>query len=171
VSFDTDKAWSDRFIPSIKSIVGPLMLEPSSLEVNTKQAADLVVLTGRNLTIACRIRRHKYAARYPRQFTIRSERKSGAFTELKKFVDGWGDWMFYGFESAPDSTEVLPWYVIDLNAFRAAMVRNDKVRSAAMAAKDNVDLSSSFVSFSLDLFTTPPQILIASSDTTMVKAT
>ena len=47
-----DRRWSDQYLPQIRAIVGPRLLVPSSLERDRNEGADLVVLTGRNVTIA-----------------------------------------------------------------------------------------------------------------------
>ena len=86
MSYRSDRAWSDRFIPAIKRIVGPHLLEPSSLKVDTEQAADLTVLTGRNLTIAARVRKPGWAKSHPFEFTLRAHRTSGARTDRKSVV-------------------------------------------------------------------------------------
>ena len=76
MNWQGDKDWSDRFIPEIRRIVGPRLLVPSSLEVDRTQAVDLVVLRGRDMTLACRVRRPGFLA-YKDQFTIRCHRDSG----------------------------------------------------------------------------------------------
>lgn len=118
------RRWSDKFIPHIKAIVGPMLLEPTSFEVDTEQAADLIIFQARDMRIAARVRRNQYVQRYPHEFTIRSV-SNGNKTELQKIVDGWGDWMFYGFVNA-DETDFERWYVVDLNAFRADLIRRRK---------------------------------------------
>ena len=55
--------------------------------------------------------------------TIRSAVASGAETELSKIENGKGDWMFYGHVSAAQ-THVEHWWLIDLRAFRAALIRH-----------------------------------------------
>jgi len=122
-NYSIDRSWSDRFIPAIKRIVGPLLLEEASFEVDTKQATDLIVLNARNKMIAARVRRSGYANKYGFEFTIRSHRDSGAKTELQKVVDGFADWMFYGHADG-DTAGILRWMVIDLDALRAALIRH-----------------------------------------------
>ena len=123
MSYGEDRQWSDRFIPRIREIVGPHLLVPSSFEEDTERAADLVILRARDMTIACRVRRHGYLARYPGQFTIRCQRDSGAATELEKIVNGWGDWMFYGHSNASEDG-IERWWLLDLAAWRAHMIRD-----------------------------------------------
>jgi hypothetical protein len=119
-----DRRWSDKYLPQIRAIVGPRLLVPSSLDRDRNEGADLVVLTGRNVTIACRVRRHGYAERYPKQFTVRSHRDTGMATELAKIRAGWGDWMFYGHE-VKHAMDICPWWLIDLGVFRTLLTENE----------------------------------------------
>ena len=155
MSYAQDRRWSDAFIPAIKAIVGPLLLEESSFEVDTQQAADLVVMNARDKTIACRVRRCGYADRYGYEFTIRAKRDTGAKTELEKIIDGFGDWMFYG-HAAPDGMHVSRWMVISLPALRAAIIRKQ-----AVAMKQSNGDGTHFVAF--DVRQIPDSCVIASS--------
>lgn len=125
-AYKVDRKWSDRFIPLIKQIVGPRLLVTSPLEVDQKQAADLITIKARNLTIACRIRRAQYYEEYKYQFTVRSHRDSGAETEYSKLVKGWGDWMFYAFALDDTSADLRLWYLIDLAAWRWHLAQKPK---------------------------------------------
>lgn len=155
MSYEVDRRWSDAFIPAIKRIVGPLLLETSSFYVDTKQAADLVVLNARDKTIAARVRRQGYADRYPFEFTIRCKRDTGAKTELEKMIDGFGDWMFYGHAHA-NGIDVTRWMVINLPAWRAAIIR----RQAPYTKQSNGD-GTHFIAF--DVRNLPQDALIAAS--------
>lgn len=124
MSYLTDRVWSERFIPQIKQLVGPLLLEVAPLDLDRTEATDLLVFCARDMRIAARVRKHKYFENYSSHFTIRCERDSGCKTELAKVVEGWGDWMFYGFANA-DEDRIEHWRVIDLAAFRAALIRHN----------------------------------------------
>ena len=124
--YSEDREFSDRFIPTIKSIVGPLLLEEAPLEVDLTQATDLVILRARDLMIGARVRRPGYAAKYPHQFTVRSKRERGGKTELAKLIDGWGDWLFYGHAVTEDRLGISPWWIIDLDAWRAHLIRDSQ---------------------------------------------
>jgi hypothetical protein len=165
MSYQSDRAWSDRFIPAIKRIVGPHLLEPSSLKVDTQQAADLVVLTGRNLTIAARVRRPGYAERHPFEFTMRAHRTSGARTELQKIIDRWGDWFLYGHAINEADPEIGRWMIVDLHSFRSSYAR--RIITAGMnGMKKNTDGKTSFAWFDVRGFAQcRDPILIASSFT------
>lgn len=155
MTYDKDRRWSDGFIPAIKAIVGPLLLEESSFEVDTQQAADLVVMNARDKTIACRVRRCGYADRYGNEFTIRAKRDTGTKTELEKIIDGFGDWMFYG-HAAPDGMNISRWMVISLPALRAAIIRHQ-----AHPMKQSNGDGTHFVAF--DVRRVPDACVIASS--------
>ena len=95
MSYASDREWSERFIPSIKKLVGPLLLEAAPLDLDRNEATDLMVFCARDMRIGARVRSHKHFENHSNDFTIRCARDSGAKTELAKIVDGWGDWMFY----------------------------------------------------------------------------
>ena len=165
-AYQTDRQWSDQFLPAICRLVGPHLLVPATLELDTKQATDLMVLRARDMTIAARVRRHGYADRYPYQFTIRAHRDSGAKTELAKIVEGWGDWMFYGHQAAPGSTEIYPWWLVDLSAWRAGMIRkawNPNGPNVETGVIPNGD-GTYFRYFDLRTFPEEPPICIASAE-------
>lgn len=159
--YGSNRAWSDKYIPAIARIVGPHLIAPAPFERDVKEATDLIVLKARDMTIAARVRRPGYVDKYPHQFTIRSRTKSGAKTEISKVIDGWADWMFYG-HAAPVGDDIACWYLIDLSAFRAALIRdamrvNKKIPLAEVPNGDG----TSFVPFDLRTFT--PSILVATS--------
>lgn len=162
-----DRQWSDRFIPHIKCIVGPRLMAESSFDVDTKQATDLIILRARNMMVAARVRRPGYFSRYPHEFTIRSDRDSGAETELQKVVNGFGDWMFYGHA---DETErhIAHWHLIDLHAWRAHMIRDGQreKRQLVHGKKSNGD-GTHFQWFDIASFRGEPSILVASSETAL----
>jgi hypothetical protein len=122
-AYRTDRKWSDQFIPEIRRIVGEHLLVETPAAVDRTQAADLMVFSARSLTVAARVRRHVYYARYATEFTVRAERDSGARSEHEKLIDGWGDWMLYAFADAQE-TALCAWMLLDLNAWRAAVSRH-----------------------------------------------
>ncbi len=162
-SYSTDREWSDRFIPEMKRIIGPHLLEVSSFEVDTKKATDLVIMKASGVMIACRVRRPGYD-RYRHEFTVRSLRDSGAETELTKIYDGWADWMFYG-HADDDCDEVeepgfKAWSLINLDSFRSQMIKfHSQIRSVKKSNQDGTH----FVAFDMRSFKPHPPLLIASS--------
>jgi hypothetical protein len=161
MSYRNDREWSDKYIPQIKQIIGPHLLGVSSFEVDAEQATDLIVLTGRNMMIACRLRRPGYE-KYIGQFTIRSRRDTGASTELKKVIDGWGDWMFYG--HANEAGVIHAWMIIDFKSFRAHLLRHfatpENKRVISTGDQSNGD-GTYFQWFEADTFPPVPPLLIA----------
>jgi hypothetical protein len=161
MSFRADYEWQLQFLPAIKNIVGPLLVEPAPLDLDTKEATDMLILMARDMRVACRIRRSGYAERYPWEFTIRSKRDSGARTELEKVIGGWGDWMFYAHAQHDQLPMLSRWFVIDLSAWRAQAI-NTRNKAGRPTKKSNGD-GTHFVAFDLRYFRARPPILIASS--------
>lgn len=90
------------------------------------EATDLMMLNARDKRIAVRVRRYGVAHMFPYQFTIRAKVASGAKTELAKMVEGHGDWMFYGHSNQASDGFAL-WWLLDLDAFRSALIRRDSL--------------------------------------------
>jgi len=159
-SVQKDWSFSDRFLPSIRKIVGPRLLETASLEVDRNHATDLVVMRAKNLMIACRVRRPNFGAAFVNQFTVRSNRGSGMKTELDKIIEGYGDWMLYGFAEDDHSEALAHWSLIDLHAFRAHLIKSPDVLKTG---EHTLAEGTSFRWFDLRSFPNSPSILIASS--------
>lgn len=157
-----NRAWSDRFIPTIRSIVGPHLLTPAPLDVDANEATDLIVLSARDMRIAARIRRCGYATKYANEFTIRSRLANGHKTELAKLVDGFGDWMFYGHAADDSTTNLARWMLIDLHAWRAGLIRDRYKHKIRCDEKDNRD-GTYFVFFDACSFPDDPPLLVACS--------
>jgi hypothetical protein len=160
-SYQTDREWSDRFLPTVKQIVGPRLLVPSTFEADITQATDLMILRARDLTIAARVRRAGYAQKYPYQFTLRSKRDSGAETELSKIVNGWADWMFYGHAVTNEGCWIHPWWIVDLAAWRAALIRDRKQIQKGQVPNGD---GTYFTYFDLRSFPPNPPICVASAE-------
>lgn len=160
MSYQNDRAWSDAYIPALRNVVGPLLLDEAPLERDMRQATDLIVLTARDMRIACRVRRPGYANRFPWQFTIRSQRDSGSTTEITKIIDGWGDWLVYS-HALNDPMPILDrWMVIDLAVFRATLIRADHLRPRRNRQVPNGD-GTYFLPYDVRDF--PDQLIVASS--------
>jgi hypothetical protein len=161
--YKNDRAWSDEYIPTIKRIVGPYLLEPAPIEEDCKRATDLIILAARDKRIACRMRRPGYAEKYPYDFTVRSERDSGAETELSKLVNGYGDWMFYGHAAPIGAGRISRWMLIDLHSWRAHLIRAEDRTRVVPVSNDNGD-GTRFLAFDVRKFCGRPPILVASSN-------
>ena len=115
---------------------------------------DLMVLRAENKRIACRVRTAGELAKpgYCDEFTIRSCRPaSGSKTELAKIVDGWGDFLFYGFADHDRAGEISHWFLGDLYVFRGWFAR-ELIRCNGVvpgSLKRNGDGSSDFRVFKI----------------------
>lgn len=161
MSYATDRQWSDLKIPTIRQIVGPLLLEPAEFKVDAMQATDLIILHARDKRIAARVRRACYSERYQYEFTIRSARSSGAKTEITKLIEGFGDWMFYGHSDDDNGPGIGRWLVIDLNVFRANLIWHNKMSHLIYEQQRNRDNATQFIGFDIRSFI--GEILVASS--------
>ncbi len=160
--YTVNRNWSDRFLPEIKNLVGGHLLETAADSYDHFQATDLMMLDARDLRVAARVRRPGYAQRYPHQFTIRSHVASGRQTELSKIVNGHGDWMFYGHSNAAQ-TGLDAWWLIDLRAFRAGLIRH-MAHSPQIVMGDQANPDGTwFKWFDVRSFPAEPPLVVARS--------
>ncbi len=158
--YNANRHWSDQILHEIKSIVGGHILQAAPDPLDHFQATDLLMLDAKDMRIAARVRRHGYASRYPHQFTIRANLPTGAETELSKIVNGHGDWMFYG-HAGPDGQSINAWWLIDLRAFRAALIRHRTAGAFLhMGDKRNAD-GTCFKWFDIRSFPKEPPLVVA----------
>lgn len=144
--WEVDKRWSDRFLPEIKQILGLYLIGEPAPEEDQERNTDLVVLKMEAVRIACRVRKAEYFDRYPNEFTIRAGRPSGVKTELTKVVEGWGDYFFYGFATA-DESSLRSWFLGRLNVFRL-WYNGELIRGRRPGQRQkNRDGSSDFLAF------------------------
>jgi len=154
-----NRTWSDQFLPDIRRIVGQHLLSVAPDEMDWHQATDLVMLNATDMRIAARVRRPGFADRFPHQFTIRAESRFGGETELSKIVNGKGDWMFYGHAGQDGGLE--SWYLLNLNAFRAALIRNRQNGFPIQCGdKKNAD-GTAFKWFDVRSFPSEPPLVVA----------
>ena len=159
IGWKQDKLWSDCYMPQIRQIVGPVLLEPASDELDQKEATDLVILKARDLRIACRVRRPGYADAYPFDFTIRANRPSGQATELEKIMSGFADLCFYG--HANEQGLIHRHLLLDLDVFREAMTLDPYPHQfIRVKYQRNFDQSSGFHAYDVRSF---PSWIIKSS--------
>lgn len=165
MTWQADKRWSDRFLPEIKAIIGyHLIVEPPTTE-DAEHNTDLIVLGFDSVRVACRIRKNEYMRRYGDEFTIRAGRPSGMKTELTKIVEGWGDYIFYGF-CDENEERLASWFIGDLKRFRLHYMRQLARGNTGWKSKENHDNSSSFVAFKRDCI---DGFVIASSSDTQLR--
>jgi hypothetical protein len=162
MSWQNDFAWQAGFIPAIKRIVGPLLLAEAPLDLDQKEATDLLILRARDMRIACRMRRMGFMERYPHDFTIRYHRASEAETEFAKLRAGFADWMFYGHESPYRECDVARWLLIDMDVWRARHLSDVDTMRKIVVLKDNGD-GTKFLVYDWRKFSGHPPILVAQS--------
>lgn len=159
--YQMNRQWSDQFLPEIRRIVGAQLLQIAPDYLDQNRATDLMMLDGRDLRVAARVRRPGYASRYPYDFTLRSRVASGAMTELAKVVNGEGDWMFYG-HASEDGRGIDLWWLIDLRAFRAALIRQ-AMNGHPLRCGDRANADGTwFKWFDIRSFPSNPPLVVAS---------
>ncbi|MBF0421081.1 MAG: hypothetical protein HQL78_13070 [Magnetococcales bacterium] len=155
-----DRTWSDRYLSTIKNIVGPLLLQPAPLEIDIREGTDLMVLKARDMRIACRVRRPGYAENYGNEFTIRSRRFDTSLpTELQKLYEGFGDWLFYGHAEPTHEPVLGRWFIVDLAAWRFHLDHSQ--HQIRWDTQINGDHRTAFVWFDVTSFPPTPAILVA----------
>jgi hypothetical protein len=159
-SFDEDYQWQRKFAGHYCEIIRQVLgvaAEAAPEEEDWRRNTDFVGLSAgvrlgrREYRISARARRHGYAARrdqagarYADQFTVRRDRPSGYATETPKLCAGYGDFTIYGFESAPGSDRLGPWFLGN-----AAMLADYIDRGGYGAVEANHDGSSTFTAYHL----------------------
>ena len=108
------RAWSDRFLPAMKRILGEHLIGEAPKEEDMCRNTDLITLSMEPMRIACRIRKPKYIKH--NDFTIRYDVSSGRKTEFQKILDGWGDYFLYGY--AGENDDLSAWGLCRLDEFR-----------------------------------------------------
>lgn len=151
MSWRADKAWSDRFIPTITAILGQTVFRVAPEIEDQRRNSDLLVLRANEIRVACRVRRFRNIERYEEEFTLRRSRASGVETELSKVLSGWGDFMLYAFANGPEDG-LACWKIGDLSVFRRWMAWNLErapgfVPEDFGQVKDNWDGGSTFVAY------------------------
>lgn len=144
-----DFDWQTTLMPYVKQACAPYVIHEAPAEEDIKRNTDLALYPSR---ISVRIRRYAdmFKKNYANEFTIRSNRPSGAETELSKIISGWGDYTFYGFANA-DCTGLAAWMLGDLNVFRRWFMYQMAKNNGALPGieQPNPDGSSLFRVFTI----------------------
>lgn len=165
MSYSDDRVFSDRYLDQVRAILGPMVLTVSTDEEDMEEATDLTVLrAASNFRVGVRIRRQN-AARWAGEFTIRSKRSSGAKTELRKIMEGWGDWLFYAIAADDNNLAVgfHVWTVIDLDSFRfhfGAVGHSPKLFTRPESHHISNGDGTEFTAYVIDSFPSQPSIVI-----------
>jgi hypothetical protein len=122
MSFQSDKVWSDRYLPLAEEVLrkhlGAIAAVRVALdEEDCGQATDFMVESSAG-AVAVRFRRprHHPAGDF-RDLTLRSRRLSGVPTELAKIRDGHARWYLYGW--LRDDGTLEDYIIVDLDRVRA----------------------------------------------------
>lgn len=147
-TWQRDKIWANRFLVELKRICGEFLIGEAPQEEDAQRNTDLIVLRLEPVRVACRVRHYEYVARYSNEFTIRSDRPNGVKTELAKVIEGFGDYILYGFATA-DEAQLYAWVLGDLRVFRLWFNRQLITRHGQMPGMElpNRDGSSLFRAF------------------------
>lgn len=149
MSFRDDYDWQRGLIPQVKQVLAQYLIVEAPFEEDADRNTDLIVLRLDTVRVACRLRTFDFAKRFPDDFTIRASRPSGAKTELAKVIEGWGDYIFYGFaDEAGDG--LVGWLLGDLKVFRLWYNRELYAGRHPGFYGRNRDGSSDFIAFDVN---------------------
>ena len=122
MGYKSERKFSDRFLPEVtrklESCLGVCGLKVAPKEEDVHHATDLMTVGNESIRVGVRIRRNYAWLNFLNDFTIRSRLDTGSKTELSKILDGWGDYLFYGFAGECES-KVVDYHIINLKHFRA----------------------------------------------------
>lgn len=163
-TYEKQRKFGDSFMSEVSALLGQALIMPAPQIEDSERNTDLIVLGMNAVRIGCRIRQPKYLNDYGTQFTIRAKSQNGGKTEITKIIEGWGDYMFYGFASRCN-TKLDRWTIIKLNDFRIWFMREMKnlngktpgihQKNGKKGNKDNTE----FLAF--DLCDMPEEIVLA----------
>lgn len=114
------------------------ILHRASADDDMRFATDFVMYTVGRMDIACRVRSHTYMAKYGDEFTVRSKTRHGSRTEIDKMIDGFGDFIFYGFADL-DGAGLAQWMIGDLQVWRDMNAAKSAAGQPFGAQLDNHD--------------------------------
>lgn len=160
MGYKEDRKWSNKSLPyaikileyqQSKEKIPKGSIEIASDEDDINKATDLIVLKIDLVRILYRIRRYDYLIQYGQQFTIRYDRPiSGNKTEFEKIIEGYGNYMFYGFLNK-EETKICYYHLLDLNIFRHWIYEEIRKNKGILPGflKLNKNGSSNFLSFNI----------------------
>lgn len=106
----------EKFENSAKMILG-LYFIGRDIEKDLKEGTDFLTFTIKPFKSAFRLRRFYAFLSWPNQFTIRWSLPSGHKTEHQKIMEGYVDYILYGFIDNKEE-KVIKYFIGDLNVFR-----------------------------------------------------
>jgi len=152
-NYNKQRHWSDQFLPQVKKVLscGRADVNITPFIVDVKQAADLVIEPDTNYNesdyVAVRLRKSKFADKYPYEFTVRYQYTAGHKTEYGKIMEGYANIMFYGFIIG---NSIARWIILDMDCFRAEAEKDYIIKEH----KFNTDGINSFLAFDVRSFKT-----------------
>jgi len=138
-----------KFTKIIKAILGNYFIV-KDIEEDLERGTDFLILKINPFRIACRLRRYKFIKLYSDEFTIRASRSSGIKTEFDKIIDGYVDYILYGFINE-DETKIIKYFIGDLKIFReylpfpCATKKNKDYKASTLYAFKIKDLPDDFI--------------------------
>ena len=139
MNYESNRKFGDKFMHEVSGILGQALIMPAPQIEDSERNTDLIVLGMNNVRIGCRIRQNRYLGNYGHEFTVRARSQNGGKTEITKIIEGWGDYLFYGFASECEK-HLDRWTIISLNEFRIWHSRQQaKTKSIPGDFKPNKD--------------------------------
>jgi len=117
-TYKNDRSLEDKFSKTIKAILGNQFIT-KDIEMDLKRGTDFLIFNVNPFKIGVRLRRYQYYknVKYRNQFTIRWSRPSGVKTEIHKIMDGYVDYILYGFINECEE-KIIKYFIGDLEVFR-----------------------------------------------------
>lgn len=118
-NFEMNFEWSERFKNEIKQILyiyfNSLEFTEGTLEEDRYQCTDLISINNK-IRISARVRRFKFYRNNYDELTLTENPDKKP--ELKKIMEGWGNYYFYGYCDKNES-RIHAWAIYDLDIFRS----------------------------------------------------
>ncbi len=157
-----DMSWSRQYLFNMSAICGAYLIREAPWIEDAHHNTDLIFLAvPSGLRVACRVRQAHYLLKWPDEFTIRCTRGSGIDTEIDKLLEGWGDYILYGFaDDVSTRPRLKAWVLGDLKVFRTwYSAYTDTHGREPGALRRNGDGSSNFLAYRIDEL--PPEFVVA----------
>lgn len=156
-SYIQNRIWSDPLLSKARAAVGFELLCIAPLDYDLRLAADLITVRNHPHCIGVRLREFGYMERYGDEFTSRSGVPSGCKTEFQKILDGYMDWMFYGFADQTKG-DIAAYTILDMDAFRFHWA-NNRDQIEYVEDQRNFD-GTRFNAFTVSSFPPDPPLVI-----------
>ena len=171
-NYVTNRDFSDRHMLLCKQKLGAYLFQDATIEQDTKQCTDIVLLSHGN-RIGVRLRRYGYAREHRYDVTFRYKLRNGCETEWSKINKGWGDLFFYAHLNEKE-TAIDLCYLLQLEGLRDAC-RNWCDQIDRHDGKRGIDVRSNrdgtkFLALDVRLFDAPGANVILIADPPLDKS-